>query len=196
MQGQKRDVLLVLTEEWADWEAAYAIAEINTLPQYGVKTLAVRGEPVPSLGGVKAVVDCTLADYGDPAGAAMVILPGGMDWQRREHPEILAFVRRAAEAKVPVAAICGATVFLARNGVLDGVRHTGDEIGYFTRHGSYGAAADFVAAQVAEDGGFITANETAALEFARAIFHRLAIDAPEEIEGWYQKFKGGMFQGD
>lgn len=190
---QNRDVLLLLTEEWADWEAAYAIAEINATPQYRVVTIAEDKAPKASIGGLKAVVDCSLNEYDDLSKSAMVIVPGGMDWQRREHPEIRAFLQRAVARDLPIAAICDATVFLARSGLLDGVKHCGDEESYFTGLTGYDGRNHFVEAQVVEDGNFITANETAALEFARAIFHRLAIDEPEEIEGWYEKFKGGMF---
>ena len=33
-----KDVLLLLTDRWADWEASYAIVEVNSVPRYSVKT--------------------------------------------------------------------------------------------------------------------------------------------------------------
>ena len=35
-----KEVLVLLTDQWADWEAAYAISLINSVPQYEIKTIA------------------------------------------------------------------------------------------------------------------------------------------------------------
>jgi len=50
----------------------------------------------------------------------------------------------------------------------------------------------FSVAQAVNDGGFITANETAALEFAREIFRTLETDTEDEIKSWYEKHKHGL----
>jgi len=49
---KKKEVLLVLTERWADWEASYAIAGINSTQQYVVKTIAIDKYPKVSIGGL------------------------------------------------------------------------------------------------------------------------------------------------
>lgn len=36
-----KEVLLVLTDEWTDWEAAYAVAEVNSATHYSVKTISI-----------------------------------------------------------------------------------------------------------------------------------------------------------
>lgn len=45
--------------------------------------------------------------------------------------------------------------------------------------------------QIVMDDNIITANETAAVEFAYYIFKLLKIDSEEEIEKWYRNFKYG-----
>ena len=187
-----KDVLLLLTDRWADWEAAYAIAEVNSVPQYQVKTIAADRRPKVSIGGLRAEIDLTLGEYRDFEKLAMLILPGGFAWQERPHEEIAAFVRRVAGVGIPVAAICGATIFLGRHGFLDGVAHTGDDLELFEAHKGYRGRNFYESAQVATEGGFITANETAAVDFAYEIFKTLAIDTMEELDAWREKFGKGM----
>ena len=55
----------------------------------------------------------------------------------------------------------------------------------------YTGAERYVKAQVVVDGGFITANETAAVEFAYEIFKLLNLDSPEEMAQWFDNFQNG-----
>ena len=41
------------------------------------------------------------------------------------------------------------------------------------------------------DGGFITDNETAAVEFSYEIFKLLKVDSDEEMSQWFDNFKYG-----
>jgi len=189
---QAKEVLLLLTDQFADWEASYAISGINLVPQYTVKTIAVDGRPKVSMGGLRTEVDYTIEDYHNFENLAMFILPGGFVWQKGRHDNIAAFVRKAREANIPIAAICGATIFLGKHGLLDEIKHTGDELELFQKADGYGGESCYVAAQVVVDGGIITANETAAIEFAHAIFRTLKIHADEDIDAWCDYFRNGM----
>lgn len=189
-----KDVLLVLTENWADWEAANAIAEINSVPQYTVKTIALDNQSKASIGGIRAEIDYTFADCPSLATVAMVVLPGGFSWKDHDYPEIAHFLKMTKQEKIPIAAICGATQFLGKHGLLDGIKHTGDSLDYFTAFDSYHAKETFVEDQLVNDGGIITANETAALEFALEIFNVLKIAEPSELEIWYKNFKYGFIK--
>jgi putative intracellular protease/amidase len=194
----KKEVLLLLTDRWADWEASYAIAELNSTEEYTVKTIAVDGSPKASIGGLRAGIDYTLDSYRGFGNLAMLILPGGFSWGENSYEEIADFVRRVHAAHIPIAAICGATLFLAKHGFLDEVAHTGDERDYFfgelEQEAGYRGHDRFVSAQLVADGGFITANETAALEFAHEIFRTLKLGEDEELKEWYDKFKNGMIR--
>jgi len=193
---QEKEVLLLLTDHWADWEAGYAVVGINLAEQYVVKTIAVDKQPKVSIGGMRAEIDYSIADYQNFDNLAMVILAGSFSWGEYRYDEIADFIRKIRGFDIPVAAICGATIFLGKHGFLDNVKHTGDEPEYFQEmledEEGYKGQAHFVVAQSVNDGGFITANETAALEFARDIFHTLNTDTDEEIDSWYEKYKRGM----
>ena len=52
----------------------------------------------------------------------------------------------------------------------------------------------YIPAQVVVDGGFITANETAAVEFAYEIFKILKVDSDVEMAKWYDNFKYGAIR--
>jgi putative intracellular protease/amidase len=195
---QVKEVLLVLTDRWADWEASYAIAQINSAENYSVRTISADAAPKASIGGLMAQIDYTISNYKSFDNLAMVILPGGYSWAEERHQEIADFVRKARALNIPVAAICGATIFLAKHGFLDNLKHTGDEYDYFmdklSGEDNYRGQSNFVLSQLTSDGGFITANETAALEFAREIFKVLKIDTQDEINAWYDAFKYGMIR--
>ncbi|MBL1228210.1 DJ-1/PfpI family protein [Enterococcus sp. BWB1-3] len=188
-------VLLLLTDEWADWEASYAISNINHTAPYKVKTLSIDSDPKASIGGLRAMIDLTIDSFEDFEKTALLIIPGGLYWKESvaEHKQISTFIEKIRTHEIPIAAICGATIFLARHGFLDSVDHTGDEFAYFKdEKPAYQGADHFKEAQVVVDQGFITANETAAVDFAHAIYTLLKIDTTEEIEAWRDNFKFGL----
>lgn len=191
-----KEVLLLLTDRWADWESSYAVAEINSAEHYVVKTISVDKRPKVSIGGLRTEIDYSIDDYQVFDNLAMIILPDGFSWGENNYENIADFVRKVHGLGVPIAAICGATMFLGKHGFLDNVKHTGDECEYFQEQlkneKNYKGKVNFVSSQVVIDNGFITANETAALEFARKIFLTLGIDSDSEIEEWHDKFKNGI----
>ena len=192
MEVKAKEVLLLLTDHWADWEAAYVIPGVNSVPQYTVKTIATDKEAKMSMGGIKVETDYIIDNYHDFDNLAMLILSGGSGWQERQHDEIAVFVKKVIDSQIPVAAICGATIFLGKHGFLDKVKHTGDDLEFFQKEQGYNGQDFYVPAQVAVDNDIITANETAAVEFAHTIFGVLKLYSDEEIDGWYDYFKHGM----
>jgi putative intracellular protease/amidase len=187
----KNELLLLLTDRWCDWEAGYAIAVANSFSDYTVKTIAMDKSPKKSMGGIRAEVDYIVGDYQNFEELAMIIIPGGLSWEENDYEELAEFVRLAVKENIPIAAICGATLFLCRHGFLDQVKHTGDSLELFQSQKNYHGEALYVPAQVVVDGGIITANETAAVEFAYRIFQILEVDSEEEIDEWYDKFQKG-----
>lgn len=191
---QVKEVLLLLTNQWADWEAAYAIPIINAVPEYTVKTIAIDTIAKPSMGGINANVDYTINNYNNFDNLAMLIIPGGYAWQEEQPNEIAVFIKKAASLKIPIAAICAATIFLGKHGLLNSVKHTGDELELFKKEQGYNGQDFYVSAQVSVDNGIITANETAAVEFGRTILEMLEIFTDEDGGQWYNYFKHGMVQ--
>ncbi|MEG0671736.1 DJ-1/PfpI family protein [Clostridium sp.] len=194
MKNIKNEVLIVLTEQWNDWEASYAIAVINSFSDYKVKTIGVDKLPKKSMGGINASIDCTINDYKDFDKTAMVILPGGLSWEESDYNNIAEFVKRIMELHIPIAAICGAATFLCKHGFLDNINHTGDSLELFKQQKEYRGESFYINQQVVVANEVITANETAAVQFAYEIFKILGIDSDEEIEQWYDNFKNGAIR--
>lgn len=187
----KNEVLILLTHQWCDWEGSYAIAVINSFSDYVVKTIAIDHMPKTSMGGIRASVDYSIEEYDNFHNLALVILPGGLSWEENQYEEIALFVKKLKAHNIPIAAICGATYFLCKHGFLDSVKHTGDSLDYFKGAEGYKGEHLYIPAQVVVDGGIITANETAAVEFAYEIFKLLHVDSEEEMSQWYNNFKNG-----
>ena len=123
---KKKTVYLFVFDGFADWEAAYALVGINLSKAFTIKTIAIDKTHKKSMGGVSIFPDLDflpetdLCDI-DQSNTAMLILPGGSAWEQKTNQSIAPLVLHCAEHGIPVAAICGATVFLADLGLLDAI---------------------------------------------------------------------------
>lgn len=188
-----KEVLVVLTDKWCEWEASYATAVLNAYSEgmYEVKYIAVNKNEIVSMGGIRACADYDFGDYNNYENLAMVIMPGGLSWEENPYDEIYEFIKKVSEKNIPVAAICGASYYLCSRGFLNNVNHTGDSLELFKTGKCYTGEKFYQEKQVVVDKGFITANETAAVEFAYEIFKILKIDTEEEMKQWFENFQNG-----
>jgi putative intracellular protease/amidase len=189
----KRNVHLFVFDTMADWEAAYAVAAINN-PQFQsgpsrfrVVTVAATLAPVTTMGGVRIEPD-VMIDGVLPDESAMLILPGGCAWENGGNAEALELAAQFIASGVPVAAICAATLALARAGLLDHLRHTSNEREYLISSG-YRGTAFYCGVPAVTDHNVITATGLAPVDFAREIFKALNLYSPGTLEAWYSMFK-------
>jgi putative intracellular protease/amidase len=92
-----------------------------------------------------------------------------------------------------IAAICGATLEIARAGLTHGLRHTSNTKGYLKAMLPDYADDDFYVDRLAAvDGNLITASGLGSVEFACGILRHLAIYTDEEIRELYEMFKHGV----
>lgn len=195
----KRQVLFVLLDGFADWEAAFLAAALRTGTMPGregrFETLyaAPGGRTVRSLGGLTVVPDRDLAAL--PERCAGLVLVGGMGWQGPGAEQVVPLVEQALGAGIPVGAICNATLFLAAHGFLNGVRHTGNTVEEMRRWGGgrYRGEALYEERQAVADGPFVTANGSAFLEFSREFLLRLGADTPEAVAASYAFNRHGFY---
>lgn len=189
-----RDVHLFVVDSMADWEPAFAIAHINRpapgiASKYRVKTVGIDRKMIRSMGGLTIQPDMTLDEL-IPGKSSMLILPGSELWDDTVTDPALAKARDFADSGVPVAAICGATFGLARAGLLDDRRHTGNDPHWLASSG-YRGMANYVNEPSVDDGGIITASVTSSLEFAKLILGRLGIFSLNTLNAWYNLYKTG-----
>ncbi|WP_417070497.1 type 1 glutamine amidotransferase family protein [Niveibacterium terrae] len=192
---KQQDVHVFVFDDLADWEMAYAVTGINN-PQfqiaphrYRIRTVSLQDRPILSMGGIRIVPDLTL-DQLSPHDSAMLILPGGMPWAFGQNTEAVEVARRFLDAGIPVAAICAATLALARAGLLDHRRHTSNAPEYLAES-QYRGASLYEDAPAVTDDKLITAPGTAAIDFARHIFQQLNLYSPAILDAWYGLHKTG-----
>jgi len=185
-------VYLLAVEGFADWEPAHAVAELRRHGQYRVETVGLTLEPVRSMGGIR-VLPSTRVTAVNVADVAVFILPGGDRWETSPaEPELEQLLMRLDAERIPLAAICAATVAITRMGLLRGRRHTSNGLGYLrSQVPSYAEAANYVDAPAVRDQGLITASGLGDVEFARELFEELNVLSSEDRAAWATIFRSG-----
>jgi putative intracellular protease/amidase len=183
-------IYLFLVEGFADWEAAHAIAELRRQGNYRLESVGLTARPVESMGGLR-VLPSTVVTHVDPEDVAAFILPGGDRWESAPvEPELALLLNRLDAHGVPIAAICGATVAIARLGLLRGRRHTSNGLEYLRAQvPGYAEAANYVDVPAVRDRGLITASGLGDVELARELFEELGVLSPEDREVWATIFR-------
>jgi len=193
----KKEVIFILLNGFADWEGAYISTSLNwgvkpgSPVKYTVKTLSISKEPVISIGGFKVLPDYGINDM--PEDYAGLVLIGGMSWRSPEALQIVPLVENAIRDKKLVAGICDASYFLGVHGFLNNVKHTSNGLDYIKQAGDkYTGEANYINKQAVRDGNIITANGTAPLDFCREVLYALDADTPEVIEESYLYYTNGL----
>ncbi|MFH8991698.1 DJ-1/PfpI family protein [Streptomyces sp. NPDC017940] len=177
---------LAVYDALADWETGYATAYLARAG-HRIRTVAMTREPVTTVGGVRIQPDLTLDEL-RPEDSALLILPGGDLWDTGDSLAPFARTARAfLDAGVPVAAICGATAGLAREGLLDDRTHTSAVSMYLDATG-YAGADRYVETDAVTDGDLITAGPTEPVAFAREVLKRMGAFEGEKLDAWYRLF--------
>ncbi|WP_188189276.1 type 1 glutamine amidotransferase family protein [Nonomuraea sp. SYSU D8015] len=190
----KRIVHHAVYDTLADWETGHAIAHLRNgvwhrePGAYEIVTVGLTTDPIVTMGGLRITPDLAL-DQLSPPDSALLILPGASRWD--EGHELAPFARKAGEflaAGVPVAAICGATAGLAREGLLDDRDHTSGVLQYLEAQEGYAGAKRYLDQDAVLDGDLVTAGPTEPVAFAREIFRRLDVYRPEVLDAWFRLF--------
>jgi putative intracellular protease/amidase len=171
-----KNVYVLVFDGLADWEIGLITFELNTRNGIKVTTVGFNKEPVRTGGGLKVLPDIALSEI-DPENAALLILPGGGMWHDVFPQDLAQVVVRLHEMGVPVAAICGATVFLAKAGILkEGIQHTSNALEYLQQFvPEYDSQASYQDAYAVSDKGIITAGGLASVEFTYQILKTLQV---------------------
>ncbi len=186
-------IYLFLFDTLSDWEIGYVVAGINNPmmqvnPQkYQLKTFSIDGKPIRTIGGLKITPDLSLSEV-TLSDTEMLILPGGKSWDEGGNQEVILLAKKFHENQIKVAAICGATLGLAKSGLLDSIQHTSNSKDYLITS-NYQGGKYYINELSVSNAGVVTASGTAPLEFARDIFKELNLYKAEVLEAWYKLFK-------
>lgn len=192
----KKTVLFVILDQYADWEAAYLAPWIPALGRasHTVRTISLDKAPITSMGGFTVVPDYEIS--GAPTDFAGLILIGGMSWRTESARQVSPLVRHALDSGKVVGGICDAAGFLGTLGVLNQVRHTGNDLEDLKQWGgkAYTGQAHYLRQAAVRDRNIVTANGTATLEFAREVMLALDIAPEKSVAEWYDFHKRGCYQ--
>ncbi|MET8570419.1 DJ-1/PfpI family protein [Streptomyces sp. NPDC004783] len=186
MNGTRKPVHLAVYDTLADWETGHATAFLAR-GGYGIRTVGPTAAPVTSIGGLRVQPDLELAGL-RPEDSSLLILPGADLWDTGD--DLAPFARAARaflDAGVPVAAICGATAGLAREGLLDDRAHT-SAVSFYLAATGYAGGERYVEADAVTDGGLVTAGPTEPVAFAREVLGLLGVFEGEVLDAWYRLF--------
>lgn len=124
---------LVLTPGFADWE--YAFIAGTAAPFYGIDVRFFAPAPGSfcSQGGLAVTVDSSLQQCQEWKPDVVVVV-GGMVWERTEAPDMADFLRASRLGGATLAGICGGTLALARAGLLNTIAHTSNSVDFLKQN--------------------------------------------------------------
>jgi transcriptional regulator GlxA family with amidase domain len=193
---EKKEVLIVILDEFADWEMSYITAFLNLSEKYVTKVVSINKEIVKSIGGLNVLPDYTTEEI--PTNFYGLILIGGNSWRKPNSNKIIPVVEQAISLGVPLGAICDATVFMGRHGWLNHVKHTSNEVNDLKNYAkdNYQNEQNYVFEQAVTDNNIVTANGSATLEFAKELLILLEVYSKDQINQLYNFHKVGYYDAE
>lgn len=199
LQINMKQILYILLDNYADHEMAFLSQPINSnefcmreQPKYENKVVAPTLDPVKSVGGLRVSPDYSFETM--PKDYAALVLIGGFGWMNPVADKLVPIVADAIKRGVIVGAICNAASWMAKQGFLNDVKHTGNGLDQLKQWGgaNYTNEAGYVCEQAVCDRNIVTANGSAHLEFACKMMELLQNDTPEWIARFQYFYKVGL----
>lgn len=191
-----RKVYMYIFDTMSDWEVGYLTAELNTgryfkkgLKPLKVTTVGIDKNPIITMGGLKVLPEITIDEFNIESNDVL-ILPGGDTWISSAHDIILEKTKEALVQGAVVAAICGATLGLAKKGLLDFRNHTSNDLEFLKMViPSYSGEKYYKMESVVSDENLITASGIAPLEFTRHVLKVLDVFKEKSLSSWLNLYK-------
>ncbi|UPA32100.1 glutamine amidotransferase [Terrisporobacter glycolicus] len=191
-----RKAYLYVFNTMSDWEVGYLTAELNTgryfkkgLDPINVITVGIDKDPITTMGGLKVIPEISM-DECVFHSEDVLILPGGETWTSVIHEPILEKVKDALEKGTVVAAICGATLGLAKTGLLDSSYHTSNDLEYLKMIvPNYSGEKHYKGEVAVNDKNLVTASGIAPLEFTVEVLRLLDVFKPVVLNLWLNLYK-------
>ncbi|WP_338691090.1 type 1 glutamine amidotransferase family protein [Paraclostridium sordellii] len=191
-----RKVYMYVFDTMADWEVGYLTAELNTgryfkkgLEPLKVITVGIDKNPIMTMGGLKVIPDISIEEC-NIESKDVLILPGGDTWTSSIHEIILEKAKEALIQGSIVAAICGATLGLAKKGILDFRNHTSNDLEFINMViPNYSGEKYYKMEAVVNDENLVTASGIAPLEFTFQVLKILQVFESESLNSWLNLYK-------
>lgn len=193
---KNRKVYMYVFDTMSDWEVGYLTAELNTgryfkkgLKPLKVITVGIDKNPIVTMGGLKVLPEITIDELNIESND-LLILPGGNTWTSIGHEKILEKSKEALEQGSIVAAICGATLGLAKTGLLDFRNHTSNDLEFLKMViPSYSGEKYYKMEAAVNDENLVTASGISPLEFTFQVLKILEVFESESLNSWLNLYK-------
>ena len=180
-----KNIVFVILDEFADWEAAFlssALNDKNITKNYTTNFASIDKNLKKSMGNLKVLPDLTLKEI-DENDVDGLVLSGGRTWRSQieeTNTKIVELVKKFKNnPNKVVGAICDAAYFLATNGLLNDRKHTVNSFDEIKDNSNYTNAKNFVEMESVIDGNLVTAKGDSPIHFAKNVMMALG-DIPEK----------------
>jgi putative intracellular protease/amidase len=190
-------IFLYVPEALADMEIVQLLVEVNSgrfLRKDVEKPQIVKVgndlNTITSMGGISYTPDIDVDSMNIKDGD-LLVLPGGMSWQSGNHQKILEVVKSIKPNKsIMIAAICGATIFLADNGIFDDIKHTSNALAYLQMFcKNYHGEHLYVDKPAVSEENLITASEFGYFDWTYEVLKKIGVMKSETLEAWNNLYK-------
>lgn len=180
-----KNIVFVILDEFADWEAAFlssVLNDKNVTKNYTTNFASIDKNLKKSMGNLKVLPDLTLKEI-DENDVDGLVLIGGRTWRSQTeetNSKIVELVKKFKnDPDKVVGAICDAAYFLATNGLLNDRKHTVNSFDKIKDNSNYTNAKNFVEMESVIDGNLVTAKGDSPIHFAKNVMMALG-DIPEK----------------
>lgn len=192
------DVYVYALDTLADWELGFVTAELNSGQYFkkGVENVSLQvagasGKAVTTKGGMRVTPEITTEEI-LTSPKTVLLLPGADTWKDPIHKPVMKKAAELLDSGGTVAAVCGATMRLADEGVLNNRVHTSNSLDYLKMFSSnYNGEAYYKEEKAVADSHLITAGSAGALLFAKLILEELQVFSETALAAWYEYFHTG-----
>ena len=186
-----KHIIFYINDGFADWECSFILP---ILKREGIRLHVVSdyAQKVKSAGGFTITPDGSLDNLFHHQGIDGIILPGGDFWMHTDPSDmVLDFVEKLDRQNKMIAAICAATVAIAKKGLLNHRFHTSNDLALLKASSrDYKGDKKYIKHELAvTDNNLITASGIGALEFTQEILEYLDIYTETQRRQWYDLFK-------
>lgn len=191
-------IYIYVLDTLADWEIGHMISELHSgrffkkdAKQISMKYVGCSQKPITTMGGLTIVPDCETKDVVIDENS-ILLLPGADTWNAPEHTAILDKAKELLDVGGTVGAICGATIALARTGILDHRPHTSNGAGFLQMFvPEYRGESYYEERLALADDNLITAGATGYLLWTKLIMERMNVFEKDALNAWYEYFRTG-----
>lgn len=180
-----KNIVFVILDEFADWEAAFlssALNDKNITKNYTTNFASIDKNLKKSMGNLKVLPDLTLKEI-DENDVDGLVLIGGRTWRSQieeTNTKIVELVKKFKNnPNKVVGAICDAAYFLATNGLLNDRKHTVNSFDEIKDNSNYTNAKNFVEMESVINRNLVTAKGDSPIHFAKNVMMALG-DIPEK----------------